>query len=334
MTTEQHPLDVALAASIRGMPDESEHILRGLPQGDPRVIFNLGWHDIRHGRLLEGMQKLDAGRFVNCFGLPAIPGPIWRDQDLTNKTLLFRCEGGFGDQILNFRFAKDFAAKGARVIVACSKELMPLFSRHGFICIPSEIASQAHYDYWMPAMSAAHVLGYTHATLDGNAYLQASSVDLNHKSTTLKVGVRWSGNPEFEHEQHRRFDPNLLIDLHTTPGCTFYSLQRDENLIDSLPFPDLRNRLTSWEDTASILSSLDLVITSCTSIAHCAAALGIPTWVLVPVLPYYTWAVPGPYSAWYNSVRLFRQTQYGNWDAPFTELREALTTKASFVEAA
>jgi hypothetical protein len=334
MTTEQHPLDAALAASIRGMPDESERILRTLPPDDLRAVFNLGWHDIRHGRLLEGMQKLDAGRFLNCFGSPPIPGLIWRDQDLTNKTLMFRCEGGFGDQILNFRFAKDFVAKGARVVVACSKELMPLFSRHGFVCVPSELAAQVHYDYWMPAMSAAHVLGYTHETLDGAPYLTASPTILQSKPDTLKVGVRWSGNPEFEHEQHRRFDPNLLIDLHTTLGCTFYSLQRDENLIDNLPFADLRNCLSSWEETVSVIAGLDLVITSCTSIAHCAAALGVPTWIVVPVLPYYTWAVPGSRSAWYNSVRLFRQNQYGNWDAPFTELRQALTNEASLKEAA
>jgi hypothetical protein len=52
---------------------------------------------------------------------------------------------------------------------------------------------------------------------------------------------------------------------------------------------------------------MDLMITSCTSVAHLSAALGIPTWVMVPVMPYYTWAMPGNTSPWYDSVRLFRK---------------------------
>ena len=113
-----HPIDLALQASINGQPELSEDLLRSHPdQNDVRVRFNLGWHEIRHGNIKKGLQMLDAGRFINVFGLPRVRGEIWKDQDLTNKTLLFRCESGFGDQIMNFRFAKDFVKKGARVVV-------------------------------------------------------------------------------------------------------------------------------------------------------------------------------------------------------------------------
>jgi len=323
-----HPLDLALQASINGNPDISEDLLRSYPeQNDARVIFNLGWHEMRHGNLKKGLQMLDAGRFINVFGLPKIPGEIWRDQSLDDKTLLFRCENGYGDQIMNFRFAKDFLVKGARVVVSCLPELMPLFSRHGFVCIDNGATPYVHYDYWVPAMSAAHILGYDTNNFPGQQYLTAEPKNLYAKLNTLKVGIRWAGNPEFEHHQHRRFDPQPLFDLHELDGVTLYSLQRDENVVDGLPFSDLRDQMKTWEDTASIIQGLDLVITSCTSIAHLAAALGKETWVIVPVLPYYAWAYPGEKSVWYDSVTLFRQKMYGDWSAPFNDIREKLKEK-------
>jgi hypothetical protein len=330
-----HPLDMALAAAINGHLDISEDILRSQPeQDDARIVFNLGWHEMRHGNLKRGLEMMDAGRFINCFGLPRIEGEIWRDQDLKGKTLLFRCENGFGDQIMNFRFAKDFADKGANVVVSCDKSLKQIFSRHGFICIDSEVTGNVHYDYWVPAMSAAHILGYDTDTFPSQPYMTAEPRKLYSKEGTLKVGIRWAGNPEFEHQQHRRFDPQPLIDLHNIEGVTLYSLQRDEDLVDGLPFADLRDQMKTFDDTASIIAGLDLVITSCTSVAHLAAALGKETWIIVPVLPYYAWAAAGDKSVWYDSVRLFRQEKYGEWDAPLNAVRTALEEKVSMKAAA
>lgn len=332
MTT--HPLDLALSAAINGHPSISEDILRAQPQDDARVVFNLGWHEMRHGRLASGLQMMDAGRFLNCFGLPRIPGPIWHGESLEGKTLLFRCEGGYGDQILNFRFARDFAERGARVVISCAPTLKPLLARHGYVCADNESVSGLHYDYWVPAMSAAHILGYDQDTMSGKPYLTAEPRTLYAKSSTLRVGLRWAGSPEFEHQQHRLFNPELLFNLHNLPGISLYSLQRDDNLVDGLPFADLRDHLKSWEDTASIIAGLDLVITSCTSVAHLSAALGVETWVIVPILPYYVWAVPGDKSVWYDSVRIFRQTTYGDWSAPLAAVALALQERMERKKAA
>ena len=176
-------------------------------------------------------------------------------------------------------------------------------------------------------MSGPHLCNATYENLSGKPYLKTSPTKLFGSKGGLKVGIRWAGNPQFEHEQHRKFDPTPLIEMHNIPGVMFYSLQRDENIIEDLPFGDLRNLLTDWESTASVMAGLDLVITSCTSIAHCAAALGVETWVIVPVLPYYTWAVPGNKSAWYDSVTLYRQEAYGDWSATMQRIREDLEQK-------
>lgn len=322
-------LDLALEHSIHGRPDESERILKECEdQNDARVVFNLGWHEIRHGNLNTGMRMLDAGRFINVYGLPPIPGKIWKDEDLKDKILLFRTEGGLGDQIIQIRFVKDFEKLGAKVVVSCIPEIKSFFSNNGYICIDNEAVLGLHYDYWVPAKSAAHLLGYDQDTLPNSKYLKSSyKKELWSKPDTLKVGIKWAGNPKFEHEQHRRFDPQPLIDLHTLDGVTLYSLQKEDVLVDGLPFADLRDQMKTWDDTAAIIEDLDLVITSCTSIAHCAAAMGKETWVIVPILPYYTWAYPGEKSFWYNSVKLFRQTKYGNWDEPLINVRQALIEK-------
>jgi hypothetical protein len=326
---EIHPLDIALSYAINGEPEMSEKILREQPQDDLRVLFNLGWHEMRNRNMLKAFEHLNYGRFINTFGLPALPGKIWKDEPIENKTLLFRCEGGFGDQILNFRFAKRFQEMGARVLVSCASELKPLFSRHGFICVDNEVIMCAHYDYWVPAMSAPYVLGMEYDDLDGSPFIVPSEPrNLFSKSGHLKVGIRWSGSPEFEDEQHRRFPPELMIGLHDIPNTTFYSLQRDENLVDGLPFGDMREQMKSWDETANIIAGCDLIITSCTSVAHLSGAIGKPTWVVTPIMPYYTWVVPGDTSNWYDSVKLFRQEKYGEWDVPFIKIREELAKLA------
>lgn len=324
--TNVHPLDLALNASISGNPDTSEEILRGQPQDDLRVLFNLGWHEMRHGNMKKAFEHFNYGRYINVFGLPALPGKIWKNEPIEGKTLLFRCEGGYGDQILNFRFAKKFEEMGARILVSCAPELKEIFSRHGYICVDNEIVMGAHYDYWVPAMSAAFLLDMEYDDLDGTPFMTPKEKrKLFAKPNSLKVGIRWSGSPDFEDEQHRRFSPELMINLHEVPNTTLFSLQRDENCVDGLPFGDLREQMKTWEDTASIIAGCDLIITSCTSVAHLAGALGVQTWVVVPVLPYYTWAIPGTTSKWYDSVRIFRQKKYGEWEDVFNEIREELT---------
>jgi sulfotransferase len=104
-----------------------------------------------------------------------------------------------------------------------------------------------------------------------------------------------------------------------------YSLQRDSDIRD-LPesVVDLQNQIVTWDDTAAAIANLDLVITSCTSVAHLAAAMGKETWIIVPILPYHVWALPGERSPWYDSVRLFRQEVFGNWDAPLQKVKAEL----------
>ena len=88
---------------------------------------------------------------------------------------------------------------------------------------------------------------------------------------------------------------------------------------------DLSSELTTFEDLLGIMTNLDLIITSCTSVAHAAAALGKRTIILVPIMEYYTWVEGKQTSSWYGDhLRLIRQVTPEIWKEAYTELREVL----------
>ncbi len=316
-------LDAALSLAEIGDPDAAEKILRGLSTRDLRVAFNLGWHDLRHGAFQQGFEGLNKGRYIQCFGAAAIPGPIWKDQDLAGKTVLLRNEGGLGDEIINFRFHREFRQRGANVVVAGAKSLLPLFARHGVAAVTPEAIPHVQYDYWVPAMSAAYVLGYEYFTLPGAPYLTAVPHAVSGEK--LRVGLRWGGNREqTDLEPKRKLPVQSLLAAVQGPNVELFSFQRDGDTVVDFPGVDLQPELTNWEATARWLKTMDVLITSCTSVAHLAAALGVQTWVLTPVLPYYTWALSGEKTPWHHTVTLFRQEEPGTWETPLARITERL----------
>jgi ADP-heptose:LPS heptosyltransferase len=106
-----------------------------------------------------------------------------------------------------------------------------------------------------------------------------------------------------QNEQH-------LIDF--TEGC------KDWNLID------LTHMIESFDDTATVLAGLDLVISCDTSLVHTAGAIGVPCWMLLPYNPDWRWKLDGDTTEWYDSVRIFRQKERGNWEGVFKEVEAAL----------
>src|SRR3989344_5633541 len=332
------PLDQQLAANLRGDFEEGwrlSQMLERVRPTDDRAAFNRGWMEMWRGNLLRGFELMEGGRRAEVFGSkpPSKTVPRWTgEEDISGKTVLLNSEGGFGDEIANARFAKFLAERRARVVVSAHPGLVSLFERVEGVAdvIPHSAIPDAVYDYWVPAMSAALPLKFSYETLPNEPYMTADfhaarawGEVLNRQSTgKLKIGIRWSGNPKFEHEQHRKFPPEPLIALSELPGVAVFSLQRDHDIRD-LPerVIDLQHRLETWEDTAAVIANLDLVITSCTATAHLAGAMGKEVWIIAPILPYYVWAKPGERSPWYKTARLFRQETFGDWDSPLQRVR-------------
>lgn len=334
-----HLIDQQLNLMIRGKFDDAwkiaEELERTVPD-DIRAKFNRGWFLINQGKFQEGFQCLEYGRLLNVYGSGKIQTtkPIWSGEDLTGKIVILNMEAGYGDNIIYARFATEIWKRGGKCIMCCDKTLHSLFLRIPGVhsCITLDQVSITQHDFWIPAFSSSWLFGHTAETLPNEPYIFAKqeSVEIWKNIITKKspkIGIRWSGNPQFEHQQFRLFPAEKLINLYkSNTHLNFYSLQRDNDLRE-LPdeISDLQQLLLSWEDTAACIENLDLVITSCTSIAHLASAMGKPTWVIVPILPYHVWAYGDKHSPWYEeTTRVFRQTKFGKWDDVFEEIEKEL----------
>jgi hypothetical protein len=307
-------LNLQLQAGINGDFITGQHLVDELEIETPncnRAKYNKGWYELRKGNLLEGHKCLDAGRPENVFGNRHIRStrPIWNGE--TGVTVLLNLEGGLGDQIHGVRFARNIANYGNKVVVSCTPELAELFiDCEGVSAIVQHDACLGVYhDFWLPSMSAIVSLKLEYEDLSGKPYIKRT------RTSEGKVGLKWLGNPKFEHQQHRVFPRELMFDAVKDQDCI--SLQQHGDIPNWMGRPSLE----TWEDTRTQISRCDLVITSCTSIAHLAGAMGIETWIVVPILSYYLWALPIDTTPYYDSVTLFRQEQYGKWEEPFMKIK-------------
>lgn len=310
-----------------------------------RHCFNRGWFLIQDGDYQTGCQILENGRFLNVYGSGPLrtDAPIFnpKSHDIKGKSIIISLEGGYGDEIIHARFATSYKKLGAdKVYLAAAPELVSILSRIEGVdkVILRNQANTVAHDYWIPGFSAGWIAGHTFDDFPGKPYLNAlpESVEIwktiiKNDDDKIKVGIRWAGNPKFEHQQFRRFPETFLTNLAQYKELDIYSFQRDNNLVQ-LPegVTDLQHLLISWEDTAAAIMNLDIVITSCTSVAHLSAALGKETWVIIPCLPYHTWTYKAPDSTtspYYETAKLFRQKEYGKWNDTFQTLYTQLEEK-------
>lgn len=341
-------IDLAVYVCAQGRQDEAMRMLLALetriPADSPDrdvIRFNLGWHRIRHGDFRRGLADLSIGRKLKIWGAMThrYPKPLLElGTDLRGKTLLVVGEGGAGDEMIAARFAQTVRARGGKTIWVPFKPLRSLFSRAPAIdrVIPVELLEACDYDYWAPCMDLPRLLGLEIHEIPNHPYLSPDPAYAEKwrawipQTGRLRVGLRWQGNALYEQDLMRSVPFAQMEALADIGQVDFYSLQRDEGS-DERPADssvvDLGKRLETWEDTAGAIANLDLVISSCTSIPHLAAAMGKPTWLLCPLNCYYIWATPGGRSPWYPSLRLFRQTRYGSWAEPLGELRLELERK-------
>jgi hypothetical protein len=318
-------IDMQLAASTMGDFQKGWEIAQQLEKERPwdnRAAYNRGWYEMQRGNLLKGAKLLDRGRIEGVFGnsKPNVPTQIWDGK--TKGTVLLYLEGGLGDQIHGVRHVKDITDRGCRAIVCCSGQLAGLFVNMPGVdaVVQHEAIFGVYHDFWLPSMSAIVPLEYEYNNISGKPYLQRPAT-LPHNG--MRIGLRWQGNPRFEHEQHRLFPPEFMFNAVKDYDAEFISLQRDEGA-EHKPEWVKKVPLNHWGETQEAIASCDLVITSCTSVAHLSASMGVPTWIITPIMPYYLWALPGNKTVWYDSVRLFRQNQLGHWTAAFDEVKNAL----------
>jgi len=325
---ELHPLDLQLAASTIGDFAEGWRLAQQLEVDEPnnhRAAYNRGWYKLRQGQIQAGYQLMDRGRMAGVFGnkRPDVPTQQWDGK--SKGIVLLNLEGGLGDQIHQVRYAKYIAARGCKVIVACTGSLASLFVDVEGVSsvIQHEAVFGIYHDFWVAGMSAIVPLGFDYGDISGAPYI---TKPVTIKSRKKRIGLRWQGSTQFEHEHHKAFPYELMFAAVKDTDAEFISLQRDEGA-DAAPTWVKTVPLNSWEDTRAAAASCDLVISSCTSVSHLSAAMGIKTMVVTPIMPYFLYALAGESTPYYKSMSLIRQEVFGDWQAPFDQIKDRLNQK-------
>jgi len=322
---ELDDLDLQVAAGKMGDFVEgwrlSEKLAAERPQ-DHRAAYNRSWYLLKQGKIGEGYKQMDRGRFCGIIGEkhPDTPAPEWDGR--SKGTILLYCDHGLGDQIHQVRYAQDLAKRGNKVIACCSGQLAGVMAQVEGVSAVVQHGAEfgVYHDFWAFAMVAPNYLGYELEDLSGKPYLPKPNVIRGRKK---RIGLRWQGNSKFEEDHHKKFPYQLMFDAVKDADAEFVSLQRDEGA-DACPTWVKRVPLNTWQDTQVAIASCDLVISACTSVSHMAAAMGIDTWVVIPVMGYYLYAIDGEKTPYYDSMTLFRQEVFGEWEAPFNKIKERL----------
>jgi hypothetical protein len=143
----------------------------------------------------------------------------------------------------------------------------------------------------------------------------------------------WSGrdNPKLS---ERSIPLELLEELLAVP-VAWVSLQKEIRARDEEPLEvaldrggllHFGNQQESFADVAGIIQNLDLIITIDTGVAHLAAAMGKPTWILIPYSADWRWLENRTDSVWYPKVTLFRQERDRSWLKPLAQVKGSLQT--------
>ena len=270
----------------------------------------------------------------------------WTGQDLTGKTILLHEEQGIGDTILAARYIPLVKQRGARVIFQCRTALHELFKTiPGLDRLPQDGPLGETFHYHAAVLSLPGIFGTTLDSIPpvpklcpAESLPEAASRLLALGKDRFRVGIIWSGNPEFKDNHKRAVSFSRFLPLAGIPGVQLYSLQKgapEKELAisgtQSLVL-ELGPHLNNFADTAAVLEELDLVIMTDSSVAHLAGSLGRPVWNLLNSDPYWLYMTDRQDSPWYPSMRLFRQPKPGDWDSVFkevtVELKKAVAAKA------
>jgi ADP-heptose:LPS heptosyltransferase len=88
--------------------------------------------------------------------------------------------------------------------------------------------------------------------------------------------------------------------------------------------------LADFADTAAVVELMDLIVSVDTALAHLGGALAKPTWTMLPFGAEYRWLTAGTTSAWYPTMRLFRQPELFGWPQVVEAIGSALSANTVF----
>lgn len=309
------------------LAEAERHLRRALEIDRDHLDAHLGLARLLllKGELETGWVEYEWRRKKPESKLPKLRGKEWDGSSLAGKTLLVYSEQGFGDVLQFVRYVPILARQGARIILAVPAPLERLMQGlEGAAQVVTSFRALPPIDFHVPLLTIPRLTGISLASLPApRAYLKppAAPVPLPAPlGTRLKVGIVWAGSPKHSNDRNRSLTIETLLPLANVRGVALYSLQAGPRVGDIAKFAhpalvqDLSRHLRDFADTAAVVAQLDLVVCADTAVAHLAAAMGKPVWVLMPFAPDWRWLLEREDTPWYPIMRLFRQGEPGRWD--------------------
>ena len=263
----------------------------------------------------------------------------WRGETLAGKTILVYAEQGLGDEIMFASCLPEILRQAGRCVVECSPRLASLFARS----FPSAVvhgAEQTDPDvHWLQSVgvidyqiAAGSLPGFFRRRREDfpahNGYLRADPARveiwrarLDTPERPLKIGIAWRGGMASTRRSQRSLELAGLLPLLCTPGTHFVSLQHDATPAEvaavganeGVRLDHHSEVVADLDETAALVSALDVVVTVCSANVHLTGALG-PARV-GDGAGGRRMALSGARRSmpWYPGVRMFRQTAAGDW---------------------
>ncbi|MCK6407320.1 MAG: tetratricopeptide repeat-containing glycosyltransferase family protein [Rhodocyclaceae bacterium] len=277
--------------------------------------------------------------------------PLWLGREsIAGKTLLLHSEQGLGDSIQFCRYAPLLTRLGANIVIQTHASLVPLLQQlEGSPSVLSFQQAPPPFDYHTPMLSLPLAMGTTvEAPPCPGRYLRSlpdKSAFWSNRlgaKTGIRVGIAWSSTSTFADDHRRSMSLASFLRCLTEigdPRFEFVCLQPE---IKSSDLETLQSRtdlrffgrdIADFGDTAALIDNVDLVISTCTSVAHLAGALEKPLWLLLSHVPDWRWLIERTDSPWYRSAKLYRQSSAGDWSPPLDRVRRDLLELATHMQA-
>jgi Tfp pilus assembly protein PilF len=318
---------------------------------DPMIRMHRAFALLTDGQYEEGWKEYEWRKKTPVFADAKQYGPVvyTGEESLEGNTILLYTEQGLGDSIQFSRYINLISEKAAEVLLEVEQPLLYLFAAS----FPDNVKlikkgyKIPKFDYHCSLMSLPLAFGTTVDTIPyAQSYLISDPLKRKHwhkklgAHDKLRVGLVWNGGfrPDRIDLWYVNLRRNILLEkfaVLSNLDINFYSLQKGEAAETELAklknkkwkgprIIDYTQDLIDLSDTAALIENLDLVITVDTSVAHLAAGLGKPTWVLNRFDSCWRWMRNREDSPWYSAVKLYTQETYGDWDNVLEKVRTDL----------
>lgn len=295
--------------------------------------FDLAAALLRAGQFEEGLRLYEhRSEILPKTGAPP-DAPLWKGEKTGH--LAIWPDQGHGDLIMFARFVPWAKQRAEKVSFLVNPHVLSLFQ--GYASIPGIDVQCAYdpatkFDAQICLASLPLVYGLTPNNVpDDPGLVSPAAVQGTLPGQGLRIGIAWQGNPQFPGDRMRSIPFREFLPLAADPRNTVYSLQigpaaaditkaRAQRIVKDMS-SDLEGE---WSHTAALIKSLDLVVSSCTAIPHLAGALGVPTFLMIPLFADWRWLHGRDDTPWYPNTRLFRQTKVGDWTSVMSRVCAAV----------